>query len=136
MVFEIGVFYYWVVFNVYLVVDGLCEVVVMMIQIVGQLIFFDVFGNFVMGVCQVVGVVLGIVFWNVFVILGVCVVVFLLVCGNIVIFKGFEICLVMYGFIIDVFQDVGLLFGVVNFIINVLEDVGKIVEVIIVDLVV
>lgn len=135
-VVEIGVSFNWIGFNVMLVVNMLCEVVFMIMQIDGSVIFLDVLGNFVMVVCQLCGVVFGIVLWNVLVILGMCVLVMLLVCGNIVVFKVLELCLGVYWLIGIVLQEVGLGDGVVNVVINVLVDVVQVVECLIVYLVV
>lgn len=75
--------------------------------------------------------VLGIVLWNVLIILGVRVIFIVFVCGNVVILKVFELCLRIYSLIIEVLEMVGFFDGMVNIVINFFVDVGEVVGVLI-----
>lgn len=91
----------------------------------------DKLGCFLMVICELIGVFVGMVFWNVLVILGVCCFVMVIVCGNIVVMKVFEKCLGLYCLIGDVMVEGGLLKGVFNIIFYVVEDGLEVVNVLI-----
>lgn len=91
----------------------------------------DKSGCFLMVICELVGVLVGMVFWNVFVILGVWCFVMVIVCGNIVVMKVFEKCSGLYCLIGDVMIVGGLLVGVLNIVIYVVEDGFEVVNVLV-----
>lgn len=74
---------------------------------------------------ELIGVCGLIVFWNYLLLMSVWKIVFVLVVGNMIVFKFFEVILVIFIKFFEILESVGLLKGVVNFVMGVGDIVGN-----------
>ena len=117
----------WAMFNLGLAASMVREAAALTTQIAGEVIPSDKPGCLALALKEPVGVLVGIVLWNVLIILGVRAIAVPLACGNAVILKASETCPRTHALIIEAFAEAGFPEGVVNVVTNAPEDAAEVV---------